>query len=420
MLEVTYKVLILALFVAINSAVGPNDCKNVGSLQTYYDPKCEPNLTGCNAGKQGLQCRFCGISPFPDCPVPGDLPENSEDTPPIINQFGERLIFSDEFDYFDFRTWKHDLTMSGGGNNEFQMYLNNRSNTFVTDGKLHIKATLLSDRIGQEGVTRDGSRMEIWGGSPVDQCTGNNFYGCERVAGYGNILNPIQSGKISTVSSFSFKYGTVEVRAKLPKGDWLWPAIWLLPATNSYGMWPASGEIDIMESRGNADYNDPSELEKKGAKGFGSALHWGMDYTRNKYTLTNKDYIHEKLLSEDFHVYGLRWTEDRLFTYIDDPKNIVMELDFKEKSFFERGEFEKSYENPWRFSPNKHAPFDQDFYLIINLAVGGTNGFFSDNVVGKPWKNEQGNAMRDFFESRDKWYPTWTDDFMIDYVRVWS
>ena len=67
----------------------------------------------------------------------------------------------------------------------------------------------------------------MWGGSVVDQCSGNNFYGCERTSGAGgNILNPIQSAKITTADSFHFKYGRVEVVAKLPEGDWLWPAIW--------------------------------------------------------------------------------------------------------------------------------------------------------------------------------------------------
>ncbi len=54
------------------------------------------------------------------------------------------------------------------------------------------------------------------------------------------------SGKLTTVNSFAFTYGRVEVKAKLPKGDWLWPAIWALPRYNEYGEWPASGEIDIM------------------------------------------------------------------------------------------------------------------------------------------------------------------------------
>lgn len=59
------------------------------------------------------------------------------------------------------------------------------------------------------------------------------------------------SARLSTINSHSIKYGRVEVVAKLPRGDWLWPAIWMLPVNDVYGAWPASGEIDIMEARGN-------------------------------------------------------------------------------------------------------------------------------------------------------------------------
>jgi len=85
-------------------------------------------------------------------------------------------------------------------------------------------------------------------------CTGANFYGCERASDGNHYINPVMSGKLTTVNSHSMQYGRVEVRAKLPKGDWLWPAIWMLPRHNEYGEWPASGEIDIMESRGNVGY----------------------------------------------------------------------------------------------------------------------------------------------------------------------
>ncbi|KAF5370981.1 hypothetical protein D9615_006309 [Tricholomella constricta] len=64
----------------------------------------------------------------------------------------------------------------------------------------------------------------------------------------GQIINPVQSARISTKRSASTKFGKVEVRAKIPKGDWQWPAIWMLPVDNKYGPWPLSGEIDIMEA----------------------------------------------------------------------------------------------------------------------------------------------------------------------------
>ena len=109
----------------------------------------------------------------------------------------------------------------------------------------------MADDIGEAAVVTPGSTLDYWGGAPADMCTGPNFYGCFRSSGGGgNYLNPVKSGRIRTAESFFFKYGKVEVRAKLPRGDWLWPAIWMLPRYNQYGGWPASGEIDIMEARG--------------------------------------------------------------------------------------------------------------------------------------------------------------------------
>lgn len=70
-------------------------------------------------------------------------------------------------------------------------------------------------------------------------------------AASGNYNNPIRSARLRTVNSFSAKYGRVVIRAKMPKGDWIWPAIWMLPKHAEYGSWPSSGEIDIVESRGN-------------------------------------------------------------------------------------------------------------------------------------------------------------------------
>ena len=170
-------------------------------------------------------------------PNPDPVICNDPVVEPEYNEYGEKLIFSDEFDTMDFKKWKHDMTMSGGGNWEFQLYHNNRTNSFVKDGVFHIKPTLTEDRIGLANL-KSNYRMDMWGGSPADECTGNNFYGCERQSGAGgNILNPIQSAKITTATTFNFKFGRVEIVAKLPKGDWLWPAIWMLPARNEYGMW---------------------------------------------------------------------------------------------------------------------------------------------------------------------------------------
>ena len=125
--------------------------------------------------------------------------------------------------------------MGGGGNWEFEMYINNRTNSFVKEGVLHIQPTFTADFLGSEAQLKTG-QLDLWGASPADQCTGNAFYGCSRSAlGSGNYINPITSARLRSVNSFAFKYGRVQISAKLPKGDWIWPAIWMLPKYNEFG-----------------------------------------------------------------------------------------------------------------------------------------------------------------------------------------
>lgn len=140
-----------------------------------------------------------------------------------------QLIFEDNFDWLDQSKWQHEATLAGGGNWEFQWYLNNRDNSFTKNGCLHIKPRLTSDYFG-EGFLTSG-RIVI----PPNECTNSEFWGCDRQGSQENLINPIRSARIRTLNSFSFKYGTLEVRAKMPAGDWLWPAIWLLPSRNVYG-----------------------------------------------------------------------------------------------------------------------------------------------------------------------------------------
>lgn len=237
---------------------------------------------------------------------------------------------------------------------------------------------------------------------------------------YGRYLNPIQSAKITTLKSFNFKYGQIEVSARLPKGSWLRPQIRLLPLRNVYGNWPASGEIVLMESRGNLNYPHSAG---GGVDSFSSSLHWGIDETQNRYESTHEVYHHPVQLSQEFHKYGLIWTKDRIYTYIDEEDNVVLDVDFSQ-NLFEKGEFRSNFKNPWKNS-NKNAPFDQEFYLALNLAVGGNSGYFKDGVGNKPWTNSNNNSVNQFYDAKDKWYPSWylnnnRLDFLIDYIKVWS
>ena len=329
------------------------------------------------------------------------------------------LIFDDEFDVLNVTRWKHEITLGGGGNWEFEYYDNNRSNSYIKDGILYIKPTYLADDIGEANL-ENGYNMDIWGSDPANLCTGPQFYGCFRTSGAGgNYLNPIRSARIRTAESFNFKYGRVEVKAQLPKGDWIWPAIWMLPTTNQYGTWPASGEIDIMESRGNAPGYSAGGVDM-----FGSTLHWGPFYGQDPYTLTHaaKQAPKGQDFAQDFHIYGLIWNETYIGTYLDSPGNTVLSFPIT-KSFWELGGWSSSkLSNPWS-NGGKNAPFDQNFFLIINVAVGGTNGYFPDGIGGKPWSDNDAHAVNSFWNARAQWQSTWNGEdtaMKIDSVKVWS
>jgi len=328
------------------------------------------------------------------------------------------LIFDDEFDDFNITRWKHEITLGGGGNWEFEYYDNNRSNSYVKDGVLYLKPTFLADDIGEANL-ENGYDMDIWGSEPAAMCTGPQFYGCFRTSGAGgNYLNPIRSARIRTAESFNFKYGRVEVKAQLPKGDWIWPAIWMLPTKNQYGNWPASGEIDIMESRGNA-----ADYPAGGVNTFGSTLHWGPFYGQDAYAKTHatKQAVNGDF-AQDFHIYGLIWNETYIGTYLDNPKNTVLSFPITQ-SFWELGGWASSkFNNPWS-NGGKNAPFDQDFFLIMNVAVGGTNGYFPDGMGSKPWSDNDPHAVNNFWNAHSQWQSTWNGEdtaMKIDSVKIWS
>lgn len=368
---------------------------------------------------------------------------------------GERIIMADEFNGvvpdtnnptddngmgFDLSFWKHDITMCGFGNGEFQGYTNNRSVTFVKEGILYLRPILLSDAIGIEKVegNPDPFEYDIFGLDPASRCTVPQEFGCMRGSDAQSnppkIINPIQSGRIKSEESFSFRYGRIEINMKLPKGDWISPSVKLLPRYNVYGGWPNSGEIDIMESRG----NDPS-YPSGGHDSFFSSLQWGPSYDRNRYDLTSQWYKYPgntKSLADDFHIYGLVWEPHQLYTYIDtdDIAHRILTVNFppESSSMWEYGRFDSRQDNIW-VTGASNAPFDQEFYLVINVAIGGT--FFPPSP-DRPWTNDLSNnaAMREFWRKRNQWLPSWWGNtnlqppkedtyehaLAIDYVRVWQ
>lgn len=234
---------------------------------------------------------------------------------------GWELSWNDEFngDSLDLNNWNYDTGYFidddpdkwGWGNNELEYYTDSEKNIYVKDGNLNITA--------------------LYEPTTFPEIDSN------RVAEYS-------SGKITTKDKFAFTYGRIDFRAKLPKGSGLWPALWMLPNDDVYGGWASSGEIDVMEARGRLP------------EASSGAIHFGGGWPSN--TNIGGDYYFKdgESIDSDYHVYSAVWEEDNIKWYVDG------ECFFKatKEQWYSLGNLE-----------NDNAPFDQDFYIIMNLAVGG-------------------------------------------------
>ncbi|RPD53558.1 glycoside hydrolase family 16 protein [Lentinus tigrinus ALCF2SS1-7] len=336
------------------------------------------------------------------------------------------LIMEDQFETFDTKyTWLQEVDMSGFGNGEFEMTTNSANNSFVQDGKLYLVPTLTSDVIGTKAVL-DGYTYNITGCTAVNSTTG-----CGAVSNLtaGTVINPVMSARISTKHSHHIQYGKVEVVAKLPRGDWIWPSIWMLPVDETYGPWPASGEIDIMQGRGNAP-----EYPAQGVDYVRGSLNWGPFTWLNGVSKTFGWWTNRRqTFAEKFHTFALEWSPKFIRIYVDSRLTYSLYVNFNEP-FFERGDFPPVVQNdtdfiatpnPWKNGTKNVAPFDQPFYLIMNVAVGGTNGWFPDGAGDKPWLDHSLTAMRDFAEAQEQWYASWPKNIadramVVDSVKMWQ
>ena len=304
-----------------------------------------------------------------------------------------------------------------GRNGEFEQTTTTEENVFIKDGNLFIKPTLQDEKLIDTTNVINLTAQGI--------CTSDTAFNCVAATNTTNhtIVNPVKSGRINTKKGAVITYGRVEVTATLPSGDWLWPAIWMMPVKDTYGPWPRSGEIDIMESRGN-NYTYP----QGGNNIFSSALHWGPNPANDAWWRTNnkRTALHTTYASGP-HTFGMEWSEKYIFTYVDTRLLQVLYFDF-DSPLYPRGNFPLSDSNgsslydPWSQTGKDSTPFDEDFYLILNVAVGGTNGWFQDGQAGKPWVDQSPTAKKDFWDAKDQWYPTWQDNgqMVIHSVKMWQ
>jgi len=220
------------------------------------------------------------------------------------NKSDYRMVWNDEFDVNglpDSNKWSYDTSGNswGWGNEEAQWYnAGNIKNTEVKDGFLYISAI-------------------------KEPTNGKDF----------------SSGRIISKGKGDWLYGRAEIRAKVPGSRGIWPAIWMLSSDNSYGIWPASGEIDIMEHVG---FVPDTVYASTHCQSYYFKI--GTQKTKGIY-LPNCD--------NEFHTYAMEWDSEEISMYCDTIKYFTFKNEHK--SF-------------------KEWPFNKPFYLILNVAVGGTWG----------------------------------------------
>lgn len=250
---------------------------------------------------------------------------------------GWALVWADEFDGtgIDPEKWSHEVDCWGGGNKERQCYVDWPENSGVGDGCLTMTARIESvagpawpeDMRDNEGIDATEVKEQLF-----------------------------TSSRLRTKGKADWTYGRVEVRAKLPDGQGLWPAIWMLPTDEKYGAWARSGEIDIVEA---VNLGAPCKSCKgKRENHIHGTIHYGDTWPQNKFKGNDAVLSKTEDGEQDFHVFAVEWSEGRIVWFLDGE---------------EYGTISRRTWTPLigGIGGNKNAPFDQPFHLILNVAVGG-------------------------------------------------
>lgn len=320
------------------------------------------------------------------------------------------LVFEETFDTLNLNKWQHVVQFAANPDYEFVVYTGKEKNCYVSNGRLHVQPTLLID----SGTDVKTGILQLSG------CTSSlSSTDCTRTAQGWFILPPIQSAQISTKQAFSFRYGRIEVQAKVPAGDWIFPEIWLEPKTNTYGSnGYESGRIQLALVRGNQNLLVNGEdiggryLDASCIMGYNKIVHGELFSKYNS-----------GFWSDSLHTFGVTWTPDGI-TFSVDGQDIGKVIP-PPGGFSTLSQFSQLQNIPWSRGSNI-APFDQEFFISIGLGAGGFRVFpdnsFSNNEA-KPWKNRDPKAMLNFWNDKDKWLPTWSGDasiLQVEHVKVWA
>jgi len=279
------------------------------------------------------------------------------------------MVWNDEFDgtSIDSKNWTHEVNCQGGGNQEKQCYTDSDDNSYLADGKLQIVA------------------LPAEAGADL----------------------PYTSARMITRYKADFKYGRIEISAKLPSGQGSWPAFWMMPTDEEYGEWPRSGEIDILEAV-NLGVTDAEGSVENNIHG---TLHYGKSWPDNSSSGKAYRLADGVNPADDFHTYAIEWQEGEIRWYMDGylyatQRQSKVRYNSKDEAvglahqgwfteYFDQvsGELKTHWDT---------APFDKEFYLILNFAVGGN------------WPENVNNTGVDAsaFHADNK--------FEIDYVRVFQ
>ncbi|XP_030373842.1 gram-negative bacteria-binding protein 3-like [Scaptodrosophila lebanonensis] len=328
----------------------------------------------------------------------------------VPRQCAGQLVFVDDFNdgQLNAEKWKLERRFSGAPDYEFVIYMDDAANTLnVNNGQV----TLQPQPTRHQFRKKNELQFKLDLGS---SCTGAlSTMECVRDGSrLREGLAPFITAQFSSKDYFSFKYGRVEIRAKMPRADWVFPQLLLQPKVHEYG--PEnyqSGQLRIAYAR-----KSDGKLDL-----YAGALLNAIEPLRSlklchktgEVGSPNADW------SDSFHTYTLNWTKHELqwlvdgveLCHLDSRNGALSSLTSNGKRLPNASELEKG---------SGLAPFDQEFYLTFGLSVGGFNEFLYD--AHKPWGEQQPIAMIDFWAHLKSKLDQWLEDasLQIDYVKVYT